>query len=51
MEAFQVASLIPFVPKTQQVFSAKFKTGADSDDTFMHALSFEIHEPSAQLFA
>jgi len=50
MEAFQVASLHPFVPKSQKVYQAQFRTGPNSDDSFMPSLDFEVHEETAALF-
>lgn len=44
MEAFKVASLQPFVPKSKEVYAARFRTGPDSDDSFMSSLSFEVTE-------
>jgi hypothetical protein len=44
MEAFKVASLQPFVPKSQKVYQAMFKTGEHTDDSFMASLQFEVVE-------
>jgi len=50
MEAFKVAELQPFVPKSQKVYQAMFKTGANTDDSFMTSLKFEVTEPTAQIY-
>lgn len=50
MEAFKVASLQPFVPKSQKVYQAMFKTGEDTDDSFMASLQFEVTEQTAQIY-
>jgi hypothetical protein len=44
MEAFKVSSLQPFVPKSDQVYQAKFKTGENTDDHFMKGLDFDVTE-------
>ena len=51
MKAFQVASLTPFVPKSQEVYQGSFKTGRKSDDTFMHSLDFEVTDRTSQIYA
>jgi len=38
MEAFKVAALQPYVPKSQKVYQAMFKTGENTDDSFMASL-------------
>ena len=50
MNAFKVAALQPFVPKSQKVYQAVFRTGAGTDDSFMPSLPFTISEESAQLY-
>jgi len=50
MDAFKVASLQPFVPKSQKVYQAMFKTGAGTDDSFMAALDFEVDEETAMIY-
>ena len=50
MEAFKVASLQPYVPKSQKVYQAMFKTGKDTDDSFMASLDFEVDEQTAQIY-
>lgn len=50
MKAFKVASLQPFVPKSEQVYQAVFRTGAGTDDSFMPSLDFTVQEQSAQLY-
>jgi len=50
MQAFKVASLQPFVPKSEKVYQAVFRTGAGTDDSFMPSLDFSVDEQSAQLF-
>lgn len=50
MEAFHVASLLPFVPKSQKVYQARFHTGPNTDDSFMPSLDFEVHEETSTLF-
>lgn len=47
MEAFKVASLNPFIPKSQKVYQATFAKGPGSDDTFVPSLDFEVKDPSA----
>jgi hypothetical protein len=44
MEAFKVSSLTPFIPKSQQVYQATFKTGENTDDSFMKGLDFDVDE-------
>jgi len=44
MEAFKVASLQPFVPKSKEVYQAKFRTGENTDDSFMKGLDFDVDE-------
>ena len=44
METFKVASLEPFVPKSEKVYQAVFETGPNTDDTFMPSLEFEVKE-------
>ena len=47
MDTFKVTSLQPFQPRSQTVYSSPYKTGPSSDDSFMHGLAFDVHEPSA----
>jgi hypothetical protein len=51
MEAFSVASLTPFVPKSMKAYQAEFRTGPNADDSFMPGLSFEVHEQSSDFWA
>lgn len=51
METFKVTSLTPFVPASSKVYSARFKTGQGTDDTFMPSLSFEVREMSNVIYA
>lgn len=51
MEAFKVSSLTPFIPKSQQVYQAQFKTGENTDDSFMKGLDFDVDEQSSQIYA
>ena len=50
MQAFKVAALQPFVPKSQKVYQGVFRTGAGTDDSFMPSLPFTVSEESAQLY-
>lgn len=50
MEAFKVAALQPFVPKSQKVYQAMFRTGENTDDSFMASLHFEVAEPTSQIY-
>jgi hypothetical protein len=50
MQAFKVASLQPFVPKSEKAYQTVFRTGAGTDDSFMPSLDFSVDEQSAQLF-
>ena len=47
MEAFKVASLLPFIPKSQTTYQGNFATGKNSKDTFVPALDFTIDEETA----
>ena len=50
MEAFKVASLQPFVPKSKEVYQAKFRTGENTDDSFMKGLDFDVDEQSSSIY-
>lgn len=47
MEAFKVSSLQPFVPKSEEVYEAKFRTGENTDDSFMKGIDFDVDEQSS----
>lgn len=51
MRTFQVASLAPFVPKSNVIYQSLVKTGPDSKNNFMRGLEFEVTEASTQLYA
>ena len=51
METFKVTALTPFIPKSTDVYTAVFRTGKGTDDSFMRSLPFEIKEQSAQIYA
>mmetsp|Transcript_21056 Transcript_21056/g.32600 ORF Transcript_21056/g.32600 Transcript_21056/m.32600 type:complete len:357 (+) Transcript_21056:2501-3571(+) len=50
METFKVASLQPYVPKSEEVYQAVFNTGPSTDDSFMPSLPFEVLEPTSQIY-
>ena len=47
MRTFKVADLSPFVPKSKEVYKAKFETGDSTDNTFMKGIEFKVHEHSS----
>jgi hypothetical protein len=51
MRTFQVASLTPFIPKSDTVYRSTFRTGPGSENIFMKGLEFEVNEHSSQLYA
>lgn len=51
METFKVTSLTPFTPKNTKVYQAEFKTGTNTDDSFMPSLPFEVKEQNNIIYA
>lgn len=47
MRTFKVADLAPFVPKSKEVYKAKFETGDSTDNTFMKGIEFKVQEHSS----
>jgi hypothetical protein len=50
METFKAASLVPFVPKSTEVWQAEFKMGKNSDDHFMPSIPFEVKEELQEIY-
>ena len=50
MKIFEVASLTPFIPKSNKVFQGIFKTGSSQEDTFMKSLEFTIEDLESEIF-
>jgi hypothetical protein len=50
MKTFEVASLTPFIPKSNKVFQGIFKTGSSQEDTFMKGLDFSIEDIESEIF-
>ena len=51
MRTFNVASLTPFVPKSEQVYQGTFQTGDGTDNDFMKGIEFDVKEHASQIFA
>jgi len=45
-DIFKFNTLVPFIPKSDKVYGVKFRTGPDSDDSFMPFLEFSVEHPS-----
>lgn len=51
MDTFKVTSLSPFIPASQKVYQAEFRTGKGTDDKFMPSLAFEVKQQSNTFYA
>ena len=51
MDTFKVTALTPFVPASSKVYQAEFRTGKNTDDSFMPSLPFEVSEQSNTIYA
>jgi hypothetical protein len=50
MDMFRVAQIVPFVPKSDKVYTVAYKMGAGTDDDNMPTLDFEVTDSRAEFY-